>query len=345
MRLSITTASHNGAISFNYAASKMRGLLGQLGELADDPAEADVHVFHGAPEWDVRESYRRRGRRFVLYAPAESTRVLPRWVELANSCDSLWVHTEFCAKVWRDSGYNGPMSLVQNGADPADWPERNGNSYPDGAGLRVLWIGTTAGHWRVSSANPRLACRKQGFLVRRAFEIANLPGSRLLLKSYPWPNPAKDVYWHGHEKDDERWASIRDVAAWWSRAQVAEVMHQSDVFMWPTRGEGFGLVPLEAMCTGLPAFVTDWSGPCDYLNDGVGCALPVAGFQSSRLGRRRGKDAVVTLESVVEALRWCDDNREELRNAGRQFAAAVRERWTWQGRVLPQLDNAIGRVL
>jgi glycosyltransferase involved in cell wall biosynthesis len=42
--------------------------------------------------------------------------------------------------------------------------------------------------------------------------------------------------------------------------------HQSDGFVFPTAGEGFGLTLLEAMATGLPCLTTKYSGVLDFTN-------------------------------------------------------------------------------
>ena len=329
----------------------------RLGEVVDYPAKADLQVYHGSPEWEVRRSLARQGRRFVLYAPVESTRVLPRWVRLAEACDALWCHTDFTARVWRDCGYRGRLSVVQNGVDPEDFPLRNGaavlqdegetaSETDGGAGLRVLWIGTRAGHATAARRGFKTGCRKQGWLVREAFEAANLPGSRLLLKGYPWPSPEKDMTFHGPGfLGGDGWVTVRDVAAWWSREELVSAMHWADVLMWPTRGEGFGLVPLEAMATGLCAYVTDWSGPVDYLRDGLGRPLAPSGLRPALQSSRRGEDAEVALGTIVEALRECDAHKAGRQAEGLRFADLVRERWTWEGRVLPQLEAAVVAVL
>ena len=38
----------------------------------------------------------------------------------------------------------------------------------------------------------------------------------------------------------------------------------ADLFVWPTRGEAFGLLPLKKFARGMSALVTDWSGIRSY---------------------------------------------------------------------------------
>lgn len=47
--------------------------------------------------------------------------------------------------------------------------------------------------------------------------------------------------------------------------EMHDFLHDIDCFVFPTRGEGFGLPPLEAMATGLPVIATNWSGPEDFM--------------------------------------------------------------------------------
>jgi glycosyltransferase involved in cell wall biosynthesis len=45
----------------------------------------------------------------------------------------------------------------------------------------------------------------------------------------------------------------------WQHAQILTFLQQLDVFVLPSRAEGFGLCGLEAMATGLPLIATNWS--------------------------------------------------------------------------------------
>jgi glycosyltransferase involved in cell wall biosynthesis len=50
---------------------------------------------------------------------------------------------------------------------------------------------------------------------------------------------------------------------------LVRIMHESDVFVFPSLCEGFGLVILEAMATGLPVITTDRTSGVDFIENGV----------------------------------------------------------------------------
>lgn len=54
------------------------------------------------------------------------------------------------------------------------------------------------------------------------------------------------------------------------REQMLEYFHSASFLVFPSLHESFGLVPLEAMSTGLPVLLTDRTGPRDYFDPKVG---------------------------------------------------------------------------
>lgn len=86
---------------------------------------------------------------------------------------------------------------------------------------------------------------------------------------------------------------------------------RADVFVFPSFFEGFGLVLLEAMACGLPAIASTATAGADVLTEASGRLLPVG-----------------DLDSLVDALRWFNQNRSQLLAMSR--AARKRaEECTW----------------
>ena len=58
-----------------------------------------------------------------------------------------------------------------------------------------------------------------------------------------------------------------------SAEQYSGLYCSADVYVMPTRGEGWGMPIAEAMAMGKAVIVTNWSGPADFVNDEVGYLL------------------------------------------------------------------------
>jgi len=83
---------------------------------------------------------------------------------------------------------------------------------------------------------------------------------------------------------------------------------QSDVFVFPSFFEGFGLVILEAMACGLPVVASDRSAAPDLVDDSCGRIV-----------------AAGNIDELTEVLRWCAAHRETvaaMKDRARQIALA-----------------------
>jgi starch synthase len=97
-----------------------------------------------------------------------------------------------------------------------------------------------------------------------------------------------------------------------SSQQLRSLYHGADVFVFPTNFEGRALVIGEALASGLPVLTTHASGADDMVDSTCGRVLAPENF-----------------DSLVESLRWFDQNRHRLPALSR--AARVNaERCTWE---------------
>jgi glycosyltransferase involved in cell wall biosynthesis len=96
------------------------------------------------------------------------------------------------------------------------------------------------------------------------------------------------------------------------RAALGRHYAEADLLVFPTLGDGFGLVIQEAMCTATPVLTTTSSGGPECITDGAdGWIVPPR-----------------DIDALVERLRACAADRDATRAVGLR-ARARAERWTW----------------
>jgi glycosyltransferase involved in cell wall biosynthesis len=96
------------------------------------------------------------------------------------------------------------------------------------------------------------------------------------------------------------------------KSQLQAHYSKADLLLFPTLGDGFGLVMQEAMCCAIPVVTTPCGGGPECITDGVdGWLVPAR-----------------SIDALVERLRAAAADRDHLAAIGRA-ARARAERWTW----------------
>lgn len=250
----------------------------------------------------------------IAVVPFETTVIPSSWIGRINACDALFVPCKQNMDAFRDSGVTVPIELIHWGVDPEKFyelerPERD-----------VFTFGTMGA----------LSKRKGTDILIEAFQKAfpTEKDVRLLCKTS----------YHGFM------GAVKDPRV---KIDMTPVPHQelldnffreTDCFVFPTRGEGFGLTPLEAMATGIPAIVTGWSGPVEYMNNDVGWLInynidPAKEFTDNVYREECGKWATPLLDHLVSLMRHAYENRDEVRQKGKNAAKHVRDNWLWQDKI------------
>jgi glycosyltransferase involved in cell wall biosynthesis len=116
-------------------------------------------------------------------------------------------------------------------------------------------------------------------------------------------------------------------------AGLAALYNRCDAFVLATRGEGWGLPIFEAMACGLPAIITDYSAPAEYMDESIAYPLRVERMidvdEPFFFERGAGQWAQPDVAHLRALMRHVVENREEAFAKGQRAAEAVRRRWTW----------------
>jgi glycosyltransferase involved in cell wall biosynthesis len=140
--------------------------------------------------------------------------------------------------------------------------------------------------------------------------------------------------------------NIEIIRGKFSDADLVNLLHTADCFVYPSRGEGFGMTPLEAMATGIPAIVPNAHGITEYFNPDFMYEAKVAetcpGIYSRYKNQDVGNMVVCDIDQLAQQMRYIYEHQEEAREKGRKAAEYVKQ-WTFAktGELLKQyIDQA-----
>ena len=183
--------------------------------------------------------------------------------------------------------------------------------------------------------------RKNLTKALRVYVDAALPDARLEIKVNTDDVLARDGAGVAGRDD------VTIIAKDWTAHQIAAWLQSGDVLLYLSSGEGFGLMPLEAMATGLPVVCAANTGMLDYLDETV--AYPVACRPAvvETYKEHFGYEAVgfePIHDAAVAQLRAVYEDRGRALAVGRR-AAAKAAGFTWERaarQALAGLDQLIG---
>lgn len=281
----------------------------------DRVAERDVLVVYFLP-FALAQF---RSRITIGMSMWETDRLPPRWAACCQLADAWLVPCEHSRDLW--SRYHGLVEVVPFGTDT------NLYSYLERAsdkGVCFLMSGL-------------LHYRKGVDLALRAFREEFRPNesARMLLKTR---KGFLDVGSETAMLDDPRVLIIDED---YTREQMVHLYHLADCLLAPSRGEGSGLTPRDAMATGLPVILTDWSGLSEIADerynypisiDGLGPApTECSSYQHGVTGGGPiGNFAQPSISALRQAMRQVYEDRSEALRRGREAADWMRREYTWE---------------
>lgn len=264
--------------------------------------------------------------RNIAIVPFETTKVPYSWVERLNFMDAVFVPCLQNVEMMRDSGVTVPIEIVHWGVDTEKFYklERQGN--------RPF----TFGHMGM------LSMRKGTDILVRAFQAA-----------FPYEKDVRLIC-----KTSDRNYPFMVFGEKRIVVQQGPMEHQDlmdkffseiDVFVFPTKGEGCGLTPLEAMATGVPAIVTGWSGPVEYMNEDAGWSLNYSmgkakEFDVNVYGEDCGDWAIPDFDHLVYLMRYAYEHQDEVKQKGDYAAEYVKREWSWDAQI-PLFHEALDKHL
>ena len=247
----------------------------------------------------------------IIHTMYDANLLPEQWVWILNKSGIIWVPSQWCKEIFIKSGIVRPIIVSGYGINFEDEEPR------------YRYIERNLDHKFTFMAMGRSLIDRKGILtVINAFNKLDLD-AKLIIKvaSGPWKNIKTN-------KDVEL------IHAELSTDELESLYARTDCLVYPSNGEGFGLIPLEAMATGCGVIVTDYSGMKEYIRDDVCLPLKIKGEKEATLYNKffesEAQWADIDFDHLCYLMKWSFDNREKILALGQHASEYVAQEWTWE---------------
>lgn len=309
MKISYYTTKQNLDITTGYghAGFKVVTSLQALGhQVPFDDETAPVQISFCSPQY--YKFY--PGQYRIGFTPWESTELPAGWLDSMNKCDEVWATSEWTANVYKNAGVKPPIFVYEHGVDDIWQPV---DRKPSGK-VRFLHVGEPA-------------LRKGGQMTLDAFRAAfgDRRDVHLTFKTY---NQHRLGAW---TKDkitlpDLAYKNVSVVSRTVNPKELVDLYGQNDIMVYPSYGEGFGLIPLQALATGMPTICTDdWAPYRKYLGE-----LSINGrYDRSPWLVHPGNVYFPNYDMLIDTMRFAAENVDYLRDKFMAQAPEVIDEYNW----------------
>lgn len=297
---------------------------------------SQVQMFYMEPEWynlsnmqnlrspDFKKFH---DHQYKIYGThLEATEVWPHWIDTMNQADEIWVGNPFARDAVLNSGVTTPTYVFEHGIDDMWKPYRRGKNDK----IRFL---------HVDSDSPR----KRADMVEKAFTelFDGNPDYELTLK-YHGDREYQEI---GLEKFIEKYShgsNVNKIYATLTQEELVQLYYSHDVLVYPSEGEGFGFIPLQALATGMPVISTSrWCSYDHYFKDNI---IESKLGKTTYTGYYAGEVILADYDSLLYQMKKVADDIETQCDFYYKQAKSVYNKYNWQNMVDEFLDSFIDRV-
>lgn len=311
--------------NFSYKNKKLK-------VLQNDPS-ANVQMFYMEPErYNVSTMQNLRDpnlKKFydhqykIIGTHLEATKVWDHWVDAMNSVDEIWVGNYFAKDAVLNSNITTPVYVFEHGIDDM-WKKRK-----RGNGSKIKFL-------HVDSGSPR----KRADMVVDAFKAAfgDSGDVHLTLKFHSHEMPSgfsvMDLFNSGPTNITRIFETI-------SQEEMVNLFYEHDVLLYPSEGEGFGFIPLQALATGMPVISTSrWCSYDRYLGSNI---IESTIGKTKHTGYYHGEVVLPDFDSFVFLLKNVYENINSQCDYYYNQADDVHKEYNWQTRCDSMLNSFIKR--
>lgn len=292
----------------------------------------NVQMYYGP---DPVATAHHKGQYRIHMSQHESSLIMPHKVHAYSvDCEEAWTANYWGAEAMIRSGVPESMVFVyEHGVDPKRYKKKKRGNRDK---IRFLHI---------DSGSPR----KRADLVEKAFrEIYKKYGDSIELTLKYTHHPHRGEDWNSLNilKNGGDWidSGIRYINETLSDEEMESLIDFHDVLVYPSEGEGFGMIPLEAMATGMPVISThEWSSYSKYFMDEA-LTSEIKESEIDWMYPKIGDAVIVNFDSIIYQMEKVIENIEDIATKYYNQAEDIAEEYSWSNKTKIFLDSVMERL-
>lgn len=315
--MKISYHSHIGGLDltqgFGIAGYHIVNALNTLGHEVrfNDPGADVILNFTHPPMYQFHNT----GQYNIGYSPWESSEVDPGWVAPMQAVDELWTTSPLIADWFGDITGRDDIKIFEHGIDHI-WQPRFRRPHRK---IRFLHVGADS-------------VRKGGQDAFDAFIAAfgkDNPDVSLTIKTHMSYTMIRKKTMPGVMYTPTQYSNnIRHIHGEIPLEEMVSLFHSHDVLIYPSYGEGFGFIPLQALASGMPTIQTvTWAPYSKYVIPEL--AVSDAIMDTPWPHEHPGKVLKPSLDELTEAMVYAYENFNSVSERAFEQAPAIHKEYDW----------------
>lgn len=290
-----------------------------------------IQMFYGPDpvEWAFNKNQYR-----IHMSQHESTMVVPHKVHAyQNDCEEVWTANSWGAQAIINSGVDSnKVFIYEHALSPEEY-----KPFLRGKNNKIRFL-------HINSDSPR----KRSDLVEAAFDkiYEKNKNIELTLKYSFAPHKGKDWTTKNVLETGGDWVrpGTRHIYETFSLSEMFALMNFHDVLVYPSEGEGFGMIPLEALATGMPVISThEWCSYSKFLLNGK-IESKIEPSKTNWGYPKLGNAVIPEKDSIVDLMQFFSNNIENISKNFYNQVDEIKKEYTWQNKTDKVLNELINRV-
>jgi glycosyltransferase involved in cell wall biosynthesis len=297
-------------ISFMDTQQKTINVSAERGiEFINEPSDVDVIINNCLP---VDYSY---DAKYVIgFSYWETTKLPISWIENLNKCNEVWTVSRWAKQVFINSGVTVPVYDFNLGVDTEIFDIKD--DIKNSSVFTFMHIGSPS-------------TRKNTQLVFDAFRkiFKKDENYKLIIKS-SGPPDARIFHDKSIVGSIYNLTNVKVIDYYLSDIELSALFNKVDCFVYPTRGEGWGMAPFQAIAKGVPTICTNETACTEFAN----LSIPLAAELSSEnlFGiYQTGEWADPKIDDVCDKMLYVVNNYQECVDKTLDGAKFIHENYSW----------------